>query len=165
MKRVGMFVWLMVAGIAAHAAETESFTVTLPNGFAPFQQVRSQAGKVPQGKIETVNYVSKSPIGEAVVVTISRMPARLGSPGSLLSGIRDSLLKAFSATLEKEQNLPGPRPASGLLFKGNAERPLFYRAHVMVDGNTIYQLIYVGRSTQQRTAAPIARVFETFRIK
>ena len=164
MKQLGVALMMVLTAAAASGAETAVFSVTLPGGFPEFQQTRSQSAEVPQGKIETTNWVSRSPKGEAVVVTVSRMPGKLGTPASLLSGTRDSLMKAFNASLEKELNLPGSYPATSLTFKANSS-PLFYRAKLMVVGNTIYQILYAGRSAEQRSAAPVGRVFDTFLIK
>jgi hypothetical protein len=40
----------------------------------------------------------------------------------------------------------------------------FLRARFTVVANRIYQLLYVGHSAEQRAAAPVAQMFESFRI-
>ena len=69
----------LVLGAAAFADEAatdvqnDAFSIRLPAGFAAFT-TQAQTAKAAEGTIETTNWVSKAPTGEAVVVTVSKMP-------------------------------------------------------------------------------------------
>jgi hypothetical protein len=136
------------------------FALTLPAGYGPFtKQVQKVAS--PDGEIETTNWVSKAPTGEALVVTMSRMPAKILDPQKLFAGARESLLKTLGATLESETARPGDAASIRLLF--HSERA-FFRARFTVEVDRFYQLLYVGRSAGQRDAAAVGSLFQSFRM-
>ena len=76
------------------------------------------------GDIETTNWVSKASTGEAVVVTLSRMPGKILDPGKMIATTRDSLLKSLNATLDNEQK-SADAASDALLFHSAAA---FFRA-------------------------------------
>jgi len=111
--------------------------------------------------IETDTWTAKAPSGEAVVVSVSTMPAQIADPAKLIDSTRDSLLASVKGTLESEQPLPGAMPARRILFRtGGAD----LRSRLVVSGDRLYQLLYVGRSEQQRGAAEVGQMFDSFRI-
>ena len=59
---------------AVQARADEPFSITLPTGFGEFA-TQAQTVDAPDGKIETTNWITKSPSGEAIVITVSKMPA------------------------------------------------------------------------------------------
>src|ERR1700747_2097770 len=87
----------LLTPLCAAAADfaTESFGITLPPGFAdPTKTETTQSG------IVTDTWVSKSPTNEAIVISISKMPAKIADPVKLMDSTRDSLLKSVKGTLE-----------------------------------------------------------------
>jgi hypothetical protein len=148
----------LVLTVAANAAtmKTDAFSITLPEGFGEFA-AQTQKADSPEGKIDTTNWVSKAPTGEAVVVTISTMPAPITDPAKAMAGTRDSLLKSLNATLENEEKVDDR--TSNLLFKGSGA---FLRSKLLVDGDRVMQVLYVGRSEEQRNAAAVGELFASF---
>jgi hypothetical protein len=137
----------------------DAFDITLPVGFSAFTE-QAQSVKGTDGMIETKNWISKSPTGEAVVVTVSKMPGKILDAEKLLSSTRDSLLKSLNATLENEE-----KQADGsvvLTFRSNSAA--FLRSRLDVRDTNLYQLLYVGRSEEQRAMPATASLFETYRI-
>lgn len=144
----------------ATPVENSAFAMTLPAGFAAFTQ-QSQTVAAAEGKIETTNWISKAPTGEAVVVTVSKMPGKILDPDKLMDSTRDSLLKSLKATIENEEKIDGDVPARRLTFKSDAA---FLRTRFVVSNDLFYQLLYVGRSEAQRAVPAVGEMFDTFRI-
>jgi hypothetical protein len=147
---------VLLIPLAAAAADfaTDYFGVTLPPGFAaPVKTDTNQQG------IDTITWVSKAPTGEAIVISVSKMPAKVADPVKLMDSTRDSLLKSVKGTLESEQTLSGDKPGRVISFK---TPQAFLRSRLVVDGDKLYQVLYVGRSEEQRTA--VAQMFDSFRI-
>lgn len=154
-------VWMTVAllvTLAAAATEykDQNFQLNLPAAFgAPAKATASASG------IETETWVSKATTGEAVVVSMSKMPAKITDPVKVMDSTRDSLLKSLKGTLESEQNVPSDMPSRVLVFKtANA----FLRSRLVVDNDRLYQLLYVGRSDQQRADPAVLQMFDSFKI-
>ena len=145
---------------AADAPSENAFVIALPAGYAPFAE-QVQTAKSPEGDITTTTWVSKAPTGEAVVVTRSRMPGRILDPQKLITSTRASLLTSLGATLESEEPRPGELPSMRLTFRSDAA---VFRARFTVVDDRLYQLLYVGRSQEQREAAEVGRLFESFAI-
>lgn len=148
----------LFGAVQAHAAEP--FSIALPTGFGAFA-TQSQSVDAPDGKIETTNWISKSPSGEAVVITVSKMPAKILSPEKLMDGTRDSLLKSLNATLESEKQIEGSLPTTDLRFKSAGA---FLASRVLVDDSNLYQLLYVGRSAEQRATPAVGQMFDSFKV-
>lgn len=163
-RAVAVTVLAGFAAIAANAqttpASTDGFTVSLPSGYAEFTK-QTQTTKAPEGEIETTNWISKSPTGEAVIVTSSRLPGKILDPQKLITSTRASLLNSLKATLESEEPRPGELPSTRLLFRSEGA---WFRARFTVDDDRLYQLLYVGRSEEQRSAAAVAAIFDSFRV-
>lgn len=157
---------LMLAAAAAtpahaqNAVSNDVFSLAVPAGYAAFTK-QVQTTDAPEGKIETTNWIAKAPTGEAVIVTMSRMPGKVLDPQKLMASTRDSLLKTLHATLESEEPRPGETPSSRLLFQGKGA---WFRARLMVIDDRFYQLLYVGRSDAQRNAPAVRQMFDSFRI-
>lgn len=165
---VALVVVALGAGTAMADGETpvsnESFSVTLPVGFGQFTS-QTQKSKAPDGgEIETTNYVSKSPTGEAVVVTVSRMPAKVLDPQKLMNSTRDTLISSLKATLESEQKVEGELPSVELLFHGQSANPPYLRSRLAVQDDRFFQILYVGRNEAQRALPSVARLFESFQV-
>ena len=140
--------------------QKRAFALTLPSGYSPFtKQVQKAAS--PDGEIVTTNWVSKAPTGEAIIVTMSSMPAKILEPQKLFAGARASLLKTLGATLESETARPGDTASVRLLFRSDRA---FFRARFIVEGDRFYELLHVGRSAEQRNAEAVGQLFESFRI-
>jgi hypothetical protein len=159
LKTHTLAVLLLLSTAAAASADdaatsTNPFTITLPAGYGEFAK-QVQTAKSPEGEIETTNWVSKAPTGEAVVVTMSRMPGKILDPGKLIASTRDSLLKSLGATLETEDE-------QGVRFSSPAA---FFQARFNVVGDRFYQVLYVGRSAEQRTAPAVGQLFGSFQIE
>jgi len=163
-RAVSLAVLLTVAGAGAHAdnapAANDVFTVALPSGYTEFQK-QVQTTKAPEGEIETTNWISKAPTGEAVVVTSSRMPGKILDPEKMIASTRDSLLKSLNATLESQEPRPGDVPSARMLFRSDAG---WFRGRLIVVDDRLYQLLYVGRSEEQRAAPAVGEMFESFRL-
>ena len=148
--RVSLLILELLTGGAMYAAGADPFTVTLPDGYGPFTR-QTQNVKSPDGDIVTTNWISKAPTGEAVIVTLSKMPAKILDPAKLTSSTRASLLKALHATEETENTF-------------RSEQAVF-RVRLTAKDDELYQVLYVGRSDAQRSAAPVASMFESFSLR
>lgn len=163
-RAVSLAVLLTVAGTGLHADDapvaTDVFSVALPPGYTVFQK-QVQTTKAPEGEIETTNWISKAPTGEAVVVTSSRMPGKILDPDKMIASTRDSLLKSLNATLESQEPRPGDVPSARMLFRSDAA---WFRGRLTVVDDRLYQLLYVGRSEEQRAAPAVGEMFASFRL-
>lgn len=138
-----------------------AFSLALPTGFGEFAK-QTQSSTAPDGgTIETTNWVSKSPTGEAVVITRSTMPGRILDPAKMIESTRDSLLKTLNARLESEEAIEGEAPAARLRFRSDAA---LFRSRFVVDDNRFYQILYVGRTEEGRDAPAVGQLFQSFRI-
>lgn len=154
-------VLLMVAAAGAHADDANDvFTMTLPPGYTEFTK-QVQTTKAPEGEIETTNWISKAPTGEAVVVTSSRMPGKILDPEKMIASTRTSLLASLNATLESEEPRQGDVPSTRMLFRSDAA---YFRGRLTVVDDRLYQLLYVGRSEDQRAASAVGEMFNSFRL-
>jgi hypothetical protein len=163
-RAMSFAVLLTLAGAVAQGdnapVASDGFTVSLPSGYAAFTK-QVQTTKAPEGEIETTTWISKAPTGEAVVVTSSRLPGKILDPQKLITSTRESLLKSLSATLESEEPRPGDLPSTRMLFRSDAA---FFRARFTVVDDRLYQLLYVGRSEEQRAAPAVSGMFESFNV-
>lgn len=164
MAAVAVACVMMTAGVAAHAEDAripnDVFNLTVPNGYGAFTK-QVQTTKSPEGDIETTNWISKAPTGEAVIVTMSRMPGKILDAQKLIASTRESLLQSLGATLESEEARAGELPSSGLLFHSDAA---WFRGRFTVADDRFYQLLYIGRSADQRSAPHVGAMFDSFRL-
>lgn len=145
---------------AQSSAEHEAFDITLPSGFAEFTK-QVQKAESPEGIVETTNWISRAKSGEAVVVTVSKMPGHILDPNKLMDATRDSLLKSLKATLENEQDGAGELPETLLQFRSDGA---VLQSKLLVDDDRLFQVLYVGRSAEQRSAPAVAQLFSSFKI-
>lgn len=153
-KTLTLLAVTLVTALAAQAQEVknETFSITLPEGYGAFAK-QAQTVKSPEGEIQTTTWVSKAPTNEAVVVTLSQMPKKILSPDKLISSTRESLLKSLGATAESEQAQD--------IFQSSAA---WFRTRYVVEGDRFYQVLYVGRSAEQRSAPAVAALFDSFAV-
>jgi hypothetical protein len=165
MKKTGALaaMLLVTASLAqiANAAEAQPFQITLPTGFSAFA-AQTQTAKSPSGKnIQVTTWVSKSPTTEAVVVSVTKLWARIENPDQQMANSRDSLVKSVNGTIDSQQKIDGSAPGMRVDFhSGNA----FLRARLSVKGDSLYQLLYVGRSAEQRSNPSVDGLFQSFAI-
>lgn len=139
-------------GLSAQEVKTnETFSIALPAGYGEFAK-QTQTVKSPEGDIETTTWVSKAPTNEAVVVTLSKMPKKILNPEKLIASTRESLLKSLGATAAGEQQ--------DIFQSANA----WFRTRYVVEEDRFYQVLYVGRSDEQRAAPAVATLFESFAV-
>jgi hypothetical protein len=155
---LALFASLLLAGAAiAGPVSTDYFTVNLPDAYAaPVMSTATQNG------IATSTWIAKAPTGEAVVISVSTMPGKIDDAAKLMDSTRDSLLKSVKGTLDSEQPLAGPLPGRDLLFKSGTA---FLHSRLIVSGERLYQLLYVGRSQAERDAPAVAQMFGSFTVK
>jgi len=149
---------LLLAGAAlAGPVSTDLFNVTLPDAYAaPVMSTATQNG------IATSTWIAKAPTGEAVVISVSTMPGKIEDPAKLMDSTRDSLLKSVKGTLDSEQTPTSPLPERDLLFKSGTA---FLRSRLIVNGERLYQLLYVGRTQAERDAPAVGQIFDSFTVK
>lgn len=139
------------------------FILTLPPAYAAFTE-QTQSMKQGEGTIQMTTYVSKNTTtNEAAVVTVSKMPGKIGDPDKAFASTRDGLLKSLNATLEKEEKLPGDVASERLVFRSNTA-PVFLQARLIAKDNRLVQLLYVGRSEEQRNSPGTAQLFDSFHL-
>lgn len=150
---------LLFAGAAqvatAQHVEDGAFSITLPEGYSKFTKQVQKAGE-----ITATNWISKAPTGEAVVVTMSQMTGKILEPETMMESTRDSLLKSLSATLEKEQ---ADAVETEALYFFRSPQAVF-ESRLVVDEDRLFQLLYVGRSDEQRNAPAVAQLFQSFEV-
>jgi hypothetical protein len=162
MKHTAHFAFILLAlsclaGAAIAApVTTDLFTLVLPDAYAaPVMSTATQNG------ITTQTWIAKAPTGEAVVVSVSTMPGKIEDAAKTMDSTRDSLLKSVKGTLDSEQAVAGPLPERDLLFRSGTA---FLRSRLIVNGNRLYQLLYVGRSQAERDAPTVAPMFDSFKV-
>lgn len=151
-KTMTLMVVMLVAalGVQAQDVKNETFSITLPDGYGEFAK-QAQTVKSPEGDIETTTWVSKAPTNEAVVVTLSKMPAKILNPEKLIASTRESLLKSLGASVASEQEPDVFQSASA-----------WFRTRYVVSEDRFYQVLYVGRSAEQRSAPAVTALFDSF---
>lgn len=156
---------LALAAAVPAMAQTDpaprAFAITLPAGFSEFAS-QVQKAESPEGTVETTNWISRAQTGEAVVVTVSKMPGRILDPEKMMDATRDSLLKSLKATLESEQEVAGDRKSTMIQFRSDAA---VLQSQLLVDDDRLFQVLYVGRTQEQRSAAGVAQLFSSFRVE
>lgn len=157
----GVMLAAAVPMMAQSAVEKGSFGITLPAGFPDFTK-QVQKTDSPEGTIETTNWISRAAqSGEAVVVSVSKMPGRILKPQTTMQSSRDSLLRTLKATLESETKTEGQMPSALLRFRSEGA---FLQSKLVVDGDRLFQVLYVGRSPEQRAAPAVEQTFASFRV-
>jgi len=142
------------------ATVSRPFTITLPPAYGEFTK-KVQTASSPEGTIETSNWIARASTGEAVIVSMSDLPAQILDPQKLITSTRASLLQNLGATLEREEPRGEVPPSVRLLFRSDAA---LFRARFTVVDDRFYQLLYIGRSEEQRTAPAVSQIFDSFRI-
>ena len=143
--------------IAAAAQAAEPFNLTLPTGFGAFTKQTQQAGK-----IEVTNWISKSPTGEAIVVTMSKFSGKILDPNKLFASTRDGLVKSQNLTLDSEEKLAGPPASERLSYHAGSN--VFLRSRLIASDDRLFQVLYVGHSTEQRDNPAVASMLDNFTI-
>lgn len=167
MKKITVFAAaaIVAASLAqiANAADAQPFQLTLPTGFGAFA-TKAQTAKDPNGKdIQITNWISKSPTNEAVVVTVTKMWAKIDNPDQQMANMRDAVVKSVpNATIDSQQKVDGPPPA--MTFDFHSGTAVFLRAKLMVKGDSMYQLLYVGRTADERSNPSVDSMFQSFAI-
>lgn len=149
----------VVPAMAQTPVDKEAFDITLPAGFAEFTK-QVQKAESPDGTVETTNWISRAQTGEAVVVTMSKMPGKILDPEKMMNATRDSLLKSLKATVESEQALPGEKKSTMIQFRSDAA---VLQSQLLVDEDRLFQVLYVGRTPEQRSAPAVAQLFSSFK--
>src|SRR5688500_8688861 len=147
MKVRALLIAAALTALVLPAQAAEEFQVVLPAGYGEFTR-QVQTVQSPDGDIQTTNWVSRSPAGGAVVVTMSQMPGKILDPQKLMTSTRDSLLKSLGATLESAEEREGSLPSERLYFRNGAA---FFRSRFVVDNDRFYQLLYMSRAADERT--------------
>jgi hypothetical protein len=141
--------------------EKDSFGITLPAGFGEFTK-QVQKTESPEGTVETTNWVSRdAQSGQAVVVTVSKMPGKILDPDKMIDSTRDSLLKSLKASIESEQDITGEMPSTLIQFRSDAA---VLQSKLLVDEDRLFQVLYVGRTPEQRSAPAVGQLFSSFRV-
>ena len=153
-----------LAAVVPAMAQTDpapkAFDITLPAGFAEFTS-QVQKTESPDGTVETTNWISRAQTGEAVVVTMSKMPGRFLDPEKMMHATRDSLLKSLKATLENEQDVAGEKKSTMIQFRSEAA---VLQSQLLVDDDRLFQVLYVGRTPEQRSAPGVTELFSSFKV-
>jgi hypothetical protein len=158
-KLIGALAAILLA-TAAFAAEP--FTVTLPTGFGAWTS-QTQSAATPDGKkTEVTTWVSKSPTGEAIVVSMSKMPGKVADPAKLFASTRDALLKSVNGTLDSEEKLNTTPPSEKFTFHSGAN--VFLRSRLIAADDKLFQVLYVGHSTDQRDNPSVTAMLDSFAI-
>jgi len=144
--------------VAASAQAAEPFNLTLPTGFGAYTKQSQTAGK-----IEVTNWISKSPTGEAVVVTVSKMPGKILDANKLFASTRDSLVKSQNLTLDSEEKGSGTPASEKLSFHTGTN--IFLKSRLIASDDKLYQVLYVGHSTDQRDNPAVAAMLDSFTIE
>ena len=143
--------------IATAAQAAEPFNLSLPTGFGAYAKQSQTAGK-----IEVTNWISKSPTGEAVVVTMSKMPGKILDPAKLFASTRDSLVKSQNLTLDSDEKGTGTPASEKMSFHTGSN--VFLKSKLIASDDKLYQVLYVGHSTDQRDNPAVAAMLDSFAI-
>ena len=161
MRLKPLFFLLAVIIAPAAFAQSEPFTIHLPSGFGEFAK-SSQNSQSKDGTIETNTWLSKDPKGGAVVVTVSKLPKKVLAPVKLLDGTRDSLVKSTNSTLDSDDTVSTNPPTRQITMHSNTA---WVRARLIAKTDTLYQVIFIGRSAEAPNAGPVGQMFEGFQTK
>lgn len=158
---------LVPAGASAEmgaAVNTDAFSVSLPAGFSEFAK-QEQVVKTPTGPMNQVTYVSKSPNGEACIVTYGEMSGPILDPKAMMVSGRDGLVKSLGATIEAEKELEiNGKKGMTFLYSAAQPRPIFARTDMVVSGARLYNVIYIGPSAEARSNQDVESLFSSFKL-
>lgn len=141
--------------VATASLAADPFNITLATGYGAFTKQTQTSGK-----IETTNWIAKSPTGEAVVISMSKMPGKILDPAKLFASTRDALLKSVNGTLDSEQKVN----ASTHVLSFHSNSGAFLRSRLIAEDDRLYQVLYVGHSAEQRENPAVAAMFDSFAI-
>jgi hypothetical protein len=79
----------------------------------------------------------------------------------MMASTRDGLIKSLGATIESDEKAAGDMPSEHLTFH-NAQA--FLRSRLLVDNDRLVQLLYVGRSPDQRALPGVTEMFNSFHV-
>ncbi len=140
------------------------FSVTLPEGFTEFNK-KEQTVPSPNGPIDQVTYLSKSPDG-AFIVTYSDVKEKINDPKLMMENGRDSLLRSIQAQLESQKDITvAGNPGMNFNYKAVSPRPIYARTEFVVAGPRMYQVIFLGYTEEARTRPDVASSFQSFNVK
>jgi hypothetical protein len=143
---------------------TDGFSLTLPVGFSEFAR-QEQVVKTPTGPMKQVTYVSKSPNGEACIVSYGEMSGPILDAKAMIASGRDGLVKSLGATIEAEKEFDANgNQALTFLYSAAQPRPIFARTDMVVSGARLYNVIYIGPSAEARANQDIDALFSSFKL-
>jgi hypothetical protein len=146
------------------AVNTDAFSLNLPTGFSEFTK-NEQVVKTPTGPMNQVTYVSKSPNGEACIVTYGEMSGPILDAKAMMTSGRDGLLKSLGATIEAEKELEiDGNKGMTFLYSAAQPRPIFARTDMVVSGARLYNVIYIGPSAEARANQAVDAIFTSFKL-
>jgi hypothetical protein len=147
---------------AAAPPAMDEFIVALPDGFSAFE-TQTQTIQSQSGPIENVTRVSKSEAGDAIIVSYSEFTGPILNPNQMMEQGFQSLLKSVGATAETQSRRElDARPGLDALFGSDK---LFGRTQLGVDGDRMYQIIYLSPDASRRSAAAADAFFSSFRFR
>lgn len=146
------------------AVTADGFSLTLPVGFSEFAK-QEQVVKTPTGPMNQVTYVSKSPNGEACIVTYGEMSGPILDAKAMMTSGRDGLVKSLGATVEAEKELEiNGNKGMTFLYSAAQPRPIFARTDMLVSGSRLYNVIYIGPSAEARANQDVDSLFSSFKL-
>ncbi|MHB0968691.1 MAG: hypothetical protein ACYC7A_10040 [Thermoanaerobaculia bacterium] len=160
---------LILAPGSVHAemgatVSTDAFSLNLPAGYSEFAK-QEQVVKTPTGPMNQVTYVSKSPSGEACIVTYGEMSGPILDPKAMMTSGRDGLVKSLGATIEAEKELEiDGNKGMTFLYSAAQPRPIFARTDMVVSGARLYNVIYIGPSAEARANQDVDAIFSSFKL-
>jgi hypothetical protein len=155
MKSARLFLAVILVAAAVQAAEP--FNLTLPTGFGAFTSQTQMAGK-----IEVTNWISKSPTGEAIVVTMSKFSGKILDANKLFASTRDGLVKSQNLTLDSEEKVAGTPASERLSYHSGSNA--FLRSRLIASGDRLFQVLYVGHTPEQRDNPAVGTMLDSFAI-
>lgn len=158
-------VLLVVPVATAEKLSEEEFSIELPS-LCGQAQMQKQQVDAPSGPIDVVTYVARGEDGSACIVTYSELSGPITDAAATIDSGRDSLLTQLNVQLERESHIDvNGFEGRSFQFSTSDPRPVFGRADMVVADDRLYQVIYIGYTTDARNAVEASTLFGSLDIE
>lgn len=156
---------LIVPVASAERLSGDEFSIDLPSWCGKAQK-QEQKVDSPSGPIDVVTYVAKGDNGAACIVTYSELSGPITDAETTIDSNRDSLLKQLNVNIDREKSIEvSGFEGRSISFSTAQPRPIFGRTDLVVAGDRLYQVIYIGYTAEDRQAVESSNLFGSLTIK
>jgi len=171
MKKIAALVagaTLLSGAAVAETVRNDEFRLTFPNWCGGVQKQEQKVGTPSGDQLNVVTYKAAAENGAPCILSYSEFPGVITDPESTMDNGRDEFLRSLGipAKIENQKDVKvNGQPGLSFRFSADQPRPIFGRTDLVVSGNRLYHLIFVGFSAEQRTEAESSEFFRSFFVE